>query len=62
MGRIDGGGKGLSTAAVDSGMESVEGDYPLPDEDWWDYAYKGGYYVPGALAPFSREVYGPRAI
>ena len=46
----------MSIAAVDSGMESVETDYPLHDEDWWDYASKGGYYVPGALAPFRREV------
>ena len=56
MGRTDGGGKGLSIAAVDSGMESVESDYPLPDEVWRDYASKGGYYIPGALAPFRREV------
>ena len=32
------------------------GDCPLPDEVWRDYASKGGYYIPGALAPFSREV------
>ena len=56
MGRTDGGGKRLSIADVDSGMESVESDYPLPDEVWRDYASKGGYYIPGALAPFSREV------
>ena len=32
------------------------GDCPFPDEVWRDYASKGGYYIPGALAPFSREV------
>ena len=37
-------------------MESVESDYPLPDEARRDYTSKGGYYIPGALAPFSREV------
>ena len=58
MGRTDGGGKRLSIAAVDSGMESVESDYPLPDEAWRDYTSKGGYYIPGALAPFRREVVG----
>jgi len=46
----------LSVAAVDSGMESVESNYPLPDEAWRDYTSIEGYYIPGALAPFSREV------
>ena len=32
------------------------GDCPFPDEVWRDCASKGGYYIPGALAPFSREV------
>lgn len=31
------------------------GTCPLPDRMWRDYVSQGGYYIPGAQAPFSRD-------